>query len=454
MPRARESRRVTTATRAQRVDAPESAQSSLPIEDDPNRFMAWLEHAPVEQLRPHVPRLLELLRERSFGLERVDDVTLRELAVQAVLRAGYPWALALDPEDLTFVREQQASGRRARRRSLLRRLMPLGLVLVASGFAVNGFVRAVGSPQQNVVLVEPRSVTLRAPVSQRVDAVERALSPDLAVLPVDELVPVADRARLLEASVDQLVARGREVEACSVALDCLALSGADDARCAMALHRSVSALARRDTREGLTDRERAEQAAHDEKLVVLASSGTQASIEQALRRLEEHALDGETLQPSRRRLAVEIATRGLADQLFLFSEAPRAAAVRRETRKALGVLREVSQGAVVSSGTSEAMAHDATSRFARGEFSAALSVAERCVASFPADLGCLAVAATALPLVHAASSPADRTAREATMKERFEDYRRQMARVLAHAARERCEAQPAGADESRPVACP
>ena len=40
------------------------------------------------------------------------------------------------------------------------------------------------------------------------------------------------------------------------------------------------------------------------------------------------------------------------------------------------------------------------------------------------------------------------------MKERFEDYRRQMARVLAHAARERCEAQPAGADESRPVACP
>lgn len=435
---------MTTATRAQRVDAP---QSSLRIEDDPERFIALLEHAPVEQLRPHVPRLLELLQERSFGLERVDEVTLRELAVQAVLRAGYPWALELDPEELTFVREQQASGRRARRRSLLRRLVPLGLVLVASGFAVNGFVRAVGSPQQNVVLVEPRNVTLRAPVSQRVDPVERALSADLAVLPVDELVPVVDRARLLEASVDQLVARGREVEACSVALDCLALSGADDARCAMALHRSVSALARRVTHEGLADRERVEQA--DEKL-----GGTEASIEQALRRLEEHALDGEALQPSRRWLAAEIAARGLADQLFLFSEAPRAEAVRRETRKALGLLREVSRGAVVSSSTSEAMARDATARFARGEFSAALSIAERCVASFPADLGCLAVAATALPLVHAAGSPADRTAREATMKERFEDYRRQMARVLAHAARERCEAQPPGADESRPVACP
>lgn len=408
--------------------------------------MEWLEHAPMEQLRPHVPRLLELLQERSFGLERVDEVTLRELAVQAVLRAGYPWALELDPEELTFVREQQASGRRARRRSLLRRLVPLGLVLVASGFAVNGFVRAVGSPQ-NVGLVEPRSVTLRAPVSQRVDSVERALSADLAVLPVDELVPVADRAMLLEASVDQLVARGREVEACSAALDCLALSGADDARCAMALHRSVSALARRDTREGLTDRGRVEQA--DEEL-----GGTEASREQALRRLEEHALDGEALQPSRRRLAVEIAARGLADQLFLFSEAPRAAAVRRETREALGLMREASRGAVVSSGTSEVMAGDARARFARGEFSAALSIAERCVASFPADLGCLAVAATALPLVHAASSPADRTAREATMKERFEDYRRQMARVLAHAARERCEAQPPGADESRPVACP
>ncbi len=438
---------MTTATRAQRVDAPQSSQSSLRIEDDPERFIALLEHAPVEQLRPHVPRLLELLQARSFGLERIDEVTLRELAVQAVLRAGYPWALELDPEELTFVREQQASGRRARRRSLLRRLVPLGLVLVASGFAVNGFVRAVGSPQQNVVLVEPRNVTLRAPVSQRVDPVERALSADLAVLPVDELVPVADRAMLLEASVDQLVARGREVEACSVALDCLALSGADDARCAMALHRSVSALARRDTREGLTDRGRVEQA--DEEL-----GGTEASREQALRRLEEHALDGEALQPSRRRLAAEIAARGLADQLFLFSEAPRAAAVRRETRKALGVLREASQSAVGSSGTSEAMARDARARFARGEFSAALSIAERCVASFPADLGCLAVAATALPLVHAASSPADRTAREATMKERFEDYRRQMARVLAHAARERCEAQPPGADESRPVACP
>lgn len=436
---------MTTATRAQRVDAPESAQS-LRIEDDPARFIALLEHARVEQLRPHVPRLLELLQARSFGLERVDDVTLRELAVQAVLRAGYPWALELDPEELTFVREQQASGRRARRRSLLRRLVPLGLVLVASGFAVNGFVRAVGSPQ-NVGLVEPRSVTLRAPVSQRVDSVERALRADLAVLPVDELVPVADRAMLLEASVDQLVARGRELEACSAALDCLALSGADDARCAMALHRSVSALARRDTREGLTDRGRVEQA--DEEL-----GGTEASREQALRRLEEHALDGEALQPSRRRLAAEIAARGLADQLFLFSEAPRATAVRRETRKALGLLREASRGAVVSSGTSEAMARDARARFARGEFSAALSIAERCVASFPADLGCLAVAATALPLVHAAGSPADRTAREATMKERFEDYRRQMARVLAHAARERCEAQPPGADESRPVACP
>ena len=397
------------------------SESSLAVEENPERFIVLLRYAPVEQLRLFAPRLLELLRVRTFGFERLEGVTPREVAVHAVLRAGYPWALELEPDDLTFVREQQASSRRARRRSFLRRLVPLGLALVGVGFVVSGFLRVVAArTSENPVSAEIRSVTLQAPGHRvRSKMVEPATGLELPLPTVAELVPDADRALLLQASMERLVARGHHAEALAVGLDCLALSGVDERPCAMGLVNALREVAR-----------------NPDALPVRDTSETTPP--------------GAITQPGVDRSG----TRQLSDALFFFSEAPRAASVRKTTRQTMAALRLLAKDGASLTGTSESMARDARARFARGQFASALDLAERCVGSFAADLDCLSVAASALPLANAARPAADRAAREAAVAESFEGYRRQMARVLAHAARERCEAQPAGTDESRPIACP
>ncbi|MBL8937427.1 MAG: hypothetical protein JNM69_22895 [Archangium sp.] len=208
------------------------AQASFTVDEQPERFIELVRAAPVEQLRNVAPRLLELLSAKTFGLQRFGEATPREVAVRAVLRAGYPWALELEPEDVAFVREQETSARRARRRSVLRRLVPLGLALLGFGFVVNGFVRVVSARRpENAVTVQPRSVTLHPPRS-------RPVAPDVSAATLDELVPAADLAPLLVATIDGLIASGREAEALGVGLDCLALRQADEGRCALATHRS------------------------------------------------------------------------------------------------------------------------------------------------------------------------------------------------------------------------
>lgn len=397
------------------------SESSLAVEENPERFMVLLRNAPVEQLRLFAPRLLELLRVRTFGLERLEGVTPREVAVHAVLRAGYPWALELEPDDLAFVREEQASSRRARRRSFLRRLVPLGLALLGVGFVVSGFLRVVAArTPENPVSAEIRSVTLQAPGHRvRSKTVEPATGLELPLPTVAELVPDADRALLLQASMERLVARGHHAEALAVGLDCLALSGVDERPCAMGLVNALREVAR-----------------NPDALPVRDTSET--------------IPPGAIIQPGVDRSG----TREVSDALFFFSEAPRAASVRRTTRQTMAALRLLAKDGASLTGTSESMARDAKARFARGEFASALDLAERCVGSFAADLDCLSVAASALPLANAARPAADRSAREAAVAESFEGYRRQMARVLAHTARERCEAQSPGTDESRPIACP
>lgn len=380
------------------------AQASFAVDEHPERFVELVRAASVEELKPVAPRLLELLSSKTFGLQQLDDGTPRQVTVQAVLRAGYPWALELEPEDVSFVREQVASARSARRRALLRRSVPLALAAVGVAFVVNGFVRVVAArSSENPVAVQTRSVTLYPPRHRPASQPAQSLTGvELPVATVAELVPDADRALLLEASMDQLVARGHDTEALTVGLDCLAVTGVDDRRCATALIKVLGGIALRERADG---------------------RGTSDA-------------------------------RQLSDTLFLFSEAPRAHAVRHSTRETIAELRLLAKDGASLTGTSESMARDAKARFARGEFASALNLAERCVASFPADLECLSVAATALPLVNAARQAADRAAREAAVAESFEGYRRQMARVLAHAARERCEAAPPGTDESRPIACP
>lgn len=402
------------------------AQASFTVDEHPERFIELVRAASVEELKPVAPRLLELLSSKAFGLQQVEGATPRQVTVQAVLRAGYPWALELEPEDVAFVHEQEAAARSAWRRSLLRRSVPLALVLVGVGFVVNGFVRVVSArSSENPVSAPPRSVALLPPRSKPV-------APDLRLPTLDELVPEADRAALLSVASDRLVADGREVEALGVALDCLALRGADEGRCALAADRAVAAMARRDGHEMLR--------------LPGGSTATRADSEPAGG--ADEPLEGAA------RADDQVSARTLSDQLFVFSEAPHAAAVRRETRAVMGTLRELARGEVVSSSRSESMAREAQARFARGEFMAALNVAERCVAFLPPDADCLAVAATALPLVQAARPGADRIAHKAAVAEQLEGYRRQMARALAHDARERCEARPPGTDESRPIACP
>ncbi|MDX2012310.1 MAG: hypothetical protein SFW67_19090 [Myxococcaceae bacterium] len=48
-------------------------------------------------------RLLVLLRDPRFGRLALDDrEPLRVTLIEALLRAGYPWALTLSAEDLTY----------------------------------------------------------------------------------------------------------------------------------------------------------------------------------------------------------------------------------------------------------------------------------------------------------------------------------------------------------------
>lgn len=182
------------------------AQASFTVDEQPERFIELVRAAPVEQLRNVAPRLLELLSAKTFGLQRFGEATPREVAVRAVLRAGYPWALELEPEDVAFVREQETSARRARRRSVLRRLVPLGLALLGFGFVVNGFVRVVSARRpENAVTVQPRSVTLHPPRS-------RPVAPDVSAATLDELVPAADLAQAARPVADR-IAREAEVAA-------------------------------------------------------------------------------------------------------------------------------------------------------------------------------------------------------------------------------------------------
>jgi hypothetical protein len=126
--------------------------------------------------------LLNLLESRSFGSSTHEGRSLRGVVVEAVLRLGYPWALQLDPDDLTASRAE------------LRRLRPLvswrrvGLavaVIAALGSAAAGLLsnasneeaQPIGPLATPVVLERPRSPEPTHPVADQ--APEKALLPPL-----------------------------------------------------------------------------------------------------------------------------------------------------------------------------------------------------------------------------------------------------------------------------------
>jgi len=61
---------------------------------------------PEEERASVAGALLDLLESNRFGSSTNEGRSLRGVAVETVLRIGYPWALQLDPDDLTAAREE------------------------------------------------------------------------------------------------------------------------------------------------------------------------------------------------------------------------------------------------------------------------------------------------------------------------------------------------------------
>lgn len=81
--------------------------------------------------------LLRLLDEGAFNELRADDGSpTRELAVETLLRLGYPWALQIHPDELAWFRDAEAT--RQRNKYLL--LLGIGaLAAVAEAFLLRLF---------------------------------------------------------------------------------------------------------------------------------------------------------------------------------------------------------------------------------------------------------------------------------------------------------------------------
>lgn len=89
----------------------------------------------LRALQPSAPDgelLLSLLEARSFdGLAGDDGTPTRVLAIEALLRLGYPWSIQVQPEDLAWYRAQQ------QRRGKTRLMILLGILaveLVGAGY--------------------------------------------------------------------------------------------------------------------------------------------------------------------------------------------------------------------------------------------------------------------------------------------------------------------------------
>ncbi|MCU0698734.1 MAG: hypothetical protein MUC96_19710 [Myxococcaceae bacterium] len=62
-----------------------------------------------------VEAALQRLADAQFGRETLEGRSRRSVYVEAVLAAGYPWALQLEPADVTHARELEQAQGRARR---------------------------------------------------------------------------------------------------------------------------------------------------------------------------------------------------------------------------------------------------------------------------------------------------------------------------------------------------
>ncbi len=101
--------------------------------------LGLLQHA-LETLTPTEENgrlLLKLLDEGAFNELRADDGSpTRELAVETLLRLGYPWALSIHPDELAWFRGAEA----ARQRNKYLMLLGIGAVAaIAEAFLLRLF---------------------------------------------------------------------------------------------------------------------------------------------------------------------------------------------------------------------------------------------------------------------------------------------------------------------------
>ncbi len=95
---------------------------------------ALLALTPTEE---NAKALLKLLDEGAFNELRADDGSpTRELAVETLLRLGYPWALQIHPDELAWYREAIST---SRRNKWLLLLGVFGLGAVAEAFLLRLF---------------------------------------------------------------------------------------------------------------------------------------------------------------------------------------------------------------------------------------------------------------------------------------------------------------------------
>lgn len=142
-------------------------------------FMQALETTviPAEERASVAGALLDLLESDRFGSSTLEGRSLRGVAVETVLRIGYPWALQLDPDDLTASHEEV---RRLRPLVRWRRIGVTVAVFAAVAVALAGLLSTFRMTQTP----EPEPIPVTAPVSKVMPP--PLTSPLLAPVPANE----------------------------------------------------------------------------------------------------------------------------------------------------------------------------------------------------------------------------------------------------------------------------
>lgn len=118
---------------AAQVDLAGLAQTARSVPASEAREALAQLHVALQTLLPtekNGTELARLLDDRAFdGLIADDGSLTRELAVETLIRLGYPWALRLHPDELSWFRSQRSD--RARNFRLLILLGILGVEVLA-----------------------------------------------------------------------------------------------------------------------------------------------------------------------------------------------------------------------------------------------------------------------------------------------------------------------------------